>query len=288
MFKTYEAVGGEYCYMGNSATSKVEGKGTVVLRMTLEKELTLTDVLHVPEIRKNLISGSVLVKKGFKLAFEADKVVLTKSGMYVGRGYMANGLFKMNVMTVAPKANAGSDVAALEAGTSAVITVAQEANKVSKFAYSSESLQLWHGKLGHVNYNSLRKLISLNLLPKFKIDKKHKCETCVEAKSAKSSFRSIERSTEPLELIHTDVCDLKYIQTRGGKKYFITFIDDCTRYCYVYLMRSKDEAVNMFIHYKNEIENQLGKNIKMLRSDRGGDMRHRLCSYVLKMASFIK
>ena len=123
MFKTYEAVDGEHCYMGNSATSKVEGKGTVVLKMTSEKELTLTEVLHVPEIRKNLILGSVLVKKGFKLAFEADKVVLTKSGMYVGRGYMANGLFKMNVMTLTPKAKSGSDIASLEVGTSVVMTI---------------------------------------------------------------------------------------------------------------------------------------------------------------------
>ena len=43
--------------------------------------------------------------------------------------------------------------------------------------------------------------------------------------------------------------------TKGGKKYFITFIDDCTRYCYVYLLNSKDEAMNMFITYKADAEN---------------------------------
>ena len=59
--------------------------------------------------------------------------------------------------------------------------------------------------------------------------------------------------------------------TRGGKKYFITFIDNCTRYCYVYLLNSKDEAMNMFITYKAEVENQLNKNIKILKSDRGGE-----------------
>ena len=94
--------------------------------------------------------------------------------------------------------------------------------------------------------------MSLNLLPKFNIDK-HKCEICVEAKLAKSSFHSVERSTELLGLVHSDVCDLKFVQTRGGKKYFITFIDDSTRYCYVYLMRSKDEAIEMFVQYKNEV-----------------------------------
>ena len=54
--------------------------------------------------------------------------------------------------------------------------------------------------------------------------------------------------------------------------YFITFIDDCTRYCYVYLLNSKDEAMNMFLTYKAEVKNQLNKNIKILKSDRGGEI----------------
>ena len=84
---------------------------------------------------------------------------------------------------------------------------------------------------------------------------------------ARTSFKSVERSIEPLDLIHSDVCGMKVVQTRGGKKYFITFIDDCTRYCYVYLLRSKDEAI--FMQYKNEVKNQLNRKIKVLRSDRG-------------------
>ena len=111
--------------------------------------------------------------------------------------------------------------------------------------------------MGHVNYHTLHRLINLKLLPKFEIDFDHKYETCVEAKMAKASFISIERIIEPLDLIHSDVCDMKFVQTRGGKKYFITFIDDCTRYCYVYLLRSKDEAIEAFVQYKIEVENQL-------------------------------
>ena len=67
----------------------------------------------------------------------------------------------------------------------------------------------------------------------FKLDLNHKCEICVESKITRASFQSIERSSEPLELIYLDICDLKFIQTRGGKKYFLTLIDDCTIYCYV-------------------------------------------------------
>lgn len=91
-----------------------------------------------------------------------------------------------------------------------------------------ESPYVWHNKLGHVNYDTLHRLANMKLLPKFNIDADHKCETSVEAKLTKTSFHSIQRSTEPLDLLHNDICDLKFMQTRGGKKYFITFIDDCT------------------------------------------------------------
>ena len=59
MFSSYQSIdNGEKIFMGNSSSSKVEGQGKVVLKMTSGKELTLNDVLHVPEIRKNLVSGS--------------------------------------------------------------------------------------------------------------------------------------------------------------------------------------------------------------------------------------
>ena len=74
-----------------------------------------------------------------------------------------------------------------------------------------------------------------------------------------------------MDLIHSDVCDLKSNQTRDGYKYFITFVDDSTRFCYVYLLKSKDEAIEKFELYKTEVENQLKGKIKVIRSDRGGE-----------------
>ena len=134
-----------------------------------------------------------------------------------------------------------------------------------------ESPSLWHGRLGHVNYNYLRRLSNLDHLPKLNIDSNHKCETCVEIKLTRSSFKQVERGNDLLGLVHSDVCDLKMVHERSNNKYFITFIDDSTKYSYVYLLKSKDEAVDKFILYKNEVENQLGKKIKILRSDRGGE-----------------
>ncbi|RVW85618.1 Retrovirus-related Pol polyprotein from transposon TNT 1-94 [Vitis vinifera] len=87
MFSTFEPIkNGEKVFMGNSATSEIKGQGKVILKRTSGKELTLTNVLYVPEIRKNLVSGSLLNNHGFRLVFESNKVVLSKSGMYVGKG----------------------------------------------------------------------------------------------------------------------------------------------------------------------------------------------------------
>ena len=71
-------------------------------------------------------------------------------------------------------------------------------------------------------------------------------------------------------LVHIDICELNGILTRGGNRYFITFIDDFTKFTHVYLMRNKDKAFDMFKVYKSEVENQKDKKIKVLRSDRGG------------------
>ena len=59
------------------------------------------------------------------------------------------------------------------------------------------------------------------------------------------------------------------VLTRGGKRYFITFIDDFSRFTYVYLIRNKDESFDMFKRYKTEVENRKDRKIKILRSDRG-------------------
>ena len=72
----------------------------MVLKMASRKELTLTNVLYVPEIQKNLVSGSLLNSHGFRMVFEFEKFVLSKSGIYVEKGYMSDGMWKLNVMTL--------------------------------------------------------------------------------------------------------------------------------------------------------------------------------------------
>jgi len=76
-----------------------------------------------------------------------------------------------------------------------------------------------------------------------------------------------ERATDLLGLIHIDVCGSLSSPTRGGYLYFITFTNDFSRYGYVYLMRHKSKSFEKFKIFKKEVQNQLGKNIKTLRSN---------------------
>ncbi|XP_075096171.1 uncharacterized protein LOC142174282 [Nicotiana tabacum] len=93
-----------------------------------------------------------------------------------------------------------------------------------------------------------------------------------EAKHTKKSFKNVtSRKTELLELVHSDLADFKNTISKGGKKYYITFVDDFSRYTKVYLLKSKDEAKSMFLKYKAEVENQLNTKIKRLSSDKGGE-----------------
>ena len=69
-----------------------------------------------------------------------------------------------------------------------------------------------------------------------------KCETCSQAKITKRPHKNVVRNTELLELIHSDLCEFEGILTRGGNRYIITFIDDCSKYTTVYLLKNKSDA----------------------------------------------
>ncbi|KAL0546602.1 hypothetical protein IC582_016514 [Cucumis melo] len=243
----YENTADRECvFMENSATSGVIGKGKVILKLTSGKTLSLSNVLYVPSLRRNLVSGSLLNRVGLKIVLEGDKVILTKNGDFVGKGYLSNGLFVLN--TISMNANASSS------------------------AYVIESANLWHGRLGHVNFASIRKLKDLRLINTSESHGTGKCTICVESKFHKKPFKPVEyRTTDLLELIYSDLADFRTTTSRGGKNYYVSFVDDYSRFTKIYLIKTKNEAGSMFLKFKAESENQLGKRIKRLRSDRGGE-----------------
>ena len=79
--------------MGNGSHATVLGVGSVGLKFTSGKIVRLKNVQYAPSIKKNLISGSLLCRDGFKLVFESNKVVVSRYDQFIGKGYDSGGLF---------------------------------------------------------------------------------------------------------------------------------------------------------------------------------------------------
>ena len=99
LFKSYQKSSGGSVTLGNDSVAQVLGIGDIELKMTSGKTLILKGVRHVPEVRRNLVSGSSLVQQGYKVVMESNKVVITRNDIFVGKGYVCDGLFKLNVLS---------------------------------------------------------------------------------------------------------------------------------------------------------------------------------------------
>ncbi|GJX17088.1 zinc finger, CCHC-type containing protein [Tanacetum coccineum] len=122
---------------------------------------------------------------------------------------------------------------------------------------------LWHARLGHVYFKRMQDMSKDGLIPTFNMDTE-KCKTCMLNKITKESFQNVKRETEVLKLIHSDLCNLHATPSLGNKKHFVTFIDDASRFCYVYLLHTKDEALDKFKVFKTKVELQQGARSKDL------------------------
>ncbi|GJV73070.1 retrotransposon protein, putative, ty1-copia subclass [Tanacetum coccineum] len=135
-----------------------------------------------------------------------------------------------------------------------------------------DSALLWHCRLGHISKKRIEKLQHDGLLNSTDLRAFEKCVPCMSGKMARKPYtHQVERAKDLLGLIHTDVCGPFKIMSRQGASYFVTFTDDFSRYGYVYLLKHKHEVFETFKVFQKEVENQLGKTIKSLRSDRGGE-----------------
>ena len=134
-----------------------------------------------------------------------------------------------------------------------------------------KSAFLWHRRLGHISKKRLKQLEKDGILPALNYDDLNDCIECFKGKLTNKRKLTAVRSHKLLELIHTDICGPFKHKTMCGNVYFITFIDDYSRYCYIYLLSEKSQALEAFKIYKAEVELQLETKIKTVRSDRGGE-----------------
>ena len=100
------------------------------------------------------------------------------------------------------------------------------------------------------------------------------CEPCLEGKQTRQpSHKPATRASEPLELIHSDLCGPIDPTSYGGTNYYVLFTDDFTRMSHIYPLKRKTsaEVLEKFGEYRPEVEKQTGKSIKRLRTDGGGE-----------------
>ena len=135
---------------------------------------------------------------------------------------------------------------------------------------------LWHLRFGHLNFQSLENLSKRNLvngLPHIH-HPDQLCEACIFGKNHRIPFvKEPWRAKFHLELVHTDVCGPMNISSVGGNKYFLTFIDDFSRKTWIYVLKSKDEVFHCFKIFKAFVERESDRQIKMVRSDGGGEYK---------------
>jgi hypothetical protein len=103
LFASYQVSRTRALLMGNGSRVHVLGVGTVNLKFTSGKMVLLTNVQHVPSIKKNLVSSSMMCRDGYKIGLESNKCVVSRHGTFVGKGYDCRGLFRLSLLDVCNK-----------------------------------------------------------------------------------------------------------------------------------------------------------------------------------------
>lgn len=243
--------------LGDGRTVDVVGTGTVKIAMLFDNYNTMNceieNVLYVPKLSCNLFSVKSATNKGKVVQFGHSKCwIRDANGKLCGTGSLVNKMYQLNCETISQKEYA------------------------SVASADQTGMDLWHQRLGHTNGQRLKEISEKDSVSGLNIQKKATlsfCEGCVEGKMQRQPFKPVGeiRSTRKLELIHSDVCGPMQTASMSGRRYFVTFIDDYTRYCKVYFMEKKSEVFEKFKEFEIFMTNSSGLKIGSLRSDNGGE-----------------
>ncbi|WVY97343.1 hypothetical protein V8G54_029494 [Vigna mungo] len=218
-------------YLGNEQSCEIAGKGAVKIKLN-GSVWELKNVRHIPDLTKNLISVGQLANDGYTTVFHGDNWKISKGAMTIARGRKSGTLYKTE-------------------GACHLIAVAM-----------NENPNLWHRRLGHMSEKGMRIMHSKGKLPSLRSIEFDMCEDCILGK---------QKRKERLELFHSDVWGPTTVSSIGGKRYFVTFIDDHSRKVWTYFLKNKSEVFEAFKIWKAMVENETGLKIKKLRSDNGGE-----------------
>jgi transposase InsO family protein len=240
-------------HTANGSTMLVRSIGTVST-----SKLSISDVFHVPQLSYNLLSVGQLAELGYRIILDYYGCVVQdpRTGQELGTGRRIGRLFEISSLRL-------------------------PAIGVSAATSSSPSLSLWHSRLGHASSSRVQQLVSRGLLGPVSKDN-FDCVSCQLGKQPALPFQNNESmSTGIFDLIHSDVWGPSPINSLGGSRYFVVFVDDYSRYSWVFLMRSRDELLNIYRNFANMVKTQFSKTIKVFRSDNARELTQHAFEHIL-------
>ncbi len=250
------------------ATAPILGKGTVHLKWG-GKDLYLRDVAHVPNLRRNLVSGPQLDKLGMFITGKNGNIDVNWQGVdLVFKAKLQEGSYKIKFKIPKPdrkSVNFDSEVLVIESKGKEQKT--QTCKKVG--------LEKWHKRFSHVNTQTIvqtsksQGVWGLPTLTNADI----KCETCKINKFKRKSFPPLNytRAKSPLELLFADVWGPCKEIGRNGEQYYLSIIDEFSRKTALYPIQAKSDVTDILIAHISKAECHLGLRVKNVRSDNGGE-----------------
>ena len=234
------------------------GKGTIKVNTDSEMNLQeISNVTYVPGLTSNLLSVSSVSASGFITVFRDvyceiyESKQITISGSPLLKTREQNGIYKVKLNY-------------------------NPTNIALKTTVNAEVADILHRRLAHLGKDNLNLLINNKLvdgLPDKQELQKQTCEVCLKSRQTRTSFpkSGARRANNLLELVHSDVCQITDGPSWDQLKYFVTFIDDFSRFTVIALLSSKGQVFEKFKNYKAMVEKHIGKPIKTVRSDNGGE-----------------
>jgi histone deacetylase 1/2 len=231
--------GGDTVQVGNGASLRILHTGSCSLH-TDTRPLALNNVLHVPNISKHLLSVHKLSRDN-NVFFEFHPWSYFIKDRAT-RQLLLEGKCESGLYPIKP-----SNAASLR----------------QAFVSSSVQPDQWHARFGHPSPQVVRSILRLNNLPCSKESTLSSvCNACQLGKSHQLPYNiSIHHTTMPLELIHSDVWG-PAPPSVGGFRYYISFIDDFTKFTWIYLMVDRTDVQRIFVQFKNHVERLLDTKIK--------------------------
>ncbi|GJW36744.1 putative ribonuclease H-like domain-containing protein [Tanacetum coccineum] len=145
---------------------------------------------------------------------------------------------------------------------------------------TTDESNLWHRRLGHVNFKNLNRLVKGNLvrgLPTKLFQNDHTCVACQKGKQHKASCKAklVSSISQPLQLLHMDLFGPTSIRSINHKTYCLVITDDFSRFSWTFFLRTKDETSAILKDFIRQIENQLNQKVKIIRCDNGTEFKNK-------------